>query len=107
MKQLLAVDLSQWLRAAGRPAPVLLDVREPWEFAIGALPGSTAMPMREIPARLGELDPQRPIVCVCHHGHRSLQVAHFLEQRGFADVSNLFGGVAAWSRDVDPSFPTY
>lgn len=91
--------------------PVLLDVREPWEFQQAAvrLAGADTLhiPMREIPSRLAEIDPARTIVCVCHHGGRSLQVAHFLVQRGYIDVINLQGGIDAWSREVDPSVPRY
>jgi rhodanese-related sulfurtransferase len=53
------------------------------------------------------LDASRPIVCVCHHGMRSMQVAAFLARRGFDDVWNLTGGIDAWAREVDPSCPTY
>lgn len=87
--------------------PQLLDVREPWEVALGALPGSVAIPMAQVPARLHELDARRPVVCICHHGVRSMQVAIFLRRQGFADVSNLAGGIDAWAREVDPAFPTY
>ena len=65
------------------------------------------MPMQTIPLRLDELDPDKRIVCICHHGARSMQVGLFLESRGFSDVVNLSGGVAAWARSVDPAMPTY
>lgn len=106
MKQLSAPDLAQWLRS-DKPDPVLLDVREPWETALCQLPGSIAIPMGDVPARLAELDPAQTVVCICHHGMRSLRVAQFLQERGFADVINLSGGTDAWAREVDPSFPTY
>ena len=97
---------------AARAAPlVLLDVREPWEVALAAIevPGATTrfVPMREIPARLGELDPAQPVVCICHHGARSAQVVAFLERMGFASAYNLAGGIDAWSRDVDPGVARY
>lgn len=96
---------------AAEPSTLLLDVREPWEVALAALtlPGcaSRHIPIGRIPASLGELDPARPIVCVCHHGVRSAQVAAFLARRGFAAVYNLDGGIDAWSRQVDPSVPRY
>ena len=111
MRQLHAPQLAEWLQAAGGEAaahaPQLLDVREPWEVAIAPLPGAVNIPMGEIGTRHGELDAHRPVVCVCHHGVRSLHVAHFLQRRGFADVLNLAGGVDAWAREVDPAFPTY
>ena len=59
------------------------------------------------PRAPAELDRERPIVCICHHGARSLQVAHFLERQGFPEVINLTGGIHAWSTEVDPSVPTY
>jgi rhodanese-related sulfurtransferase len=65
------------------------------------------MPMQSLPARLHELDGNRPIVCVCHHGGRSMHVAMFLTRQGFADVYNLTGGVDAWARQVDTAMPTY
>ncbi|HEX7045621.1 MAG TPA: rhodanese-like domain-containing protein [Burkholderiales bacterium] len=91
-----------------RPAPpVVLDVREPWEVEICALPGSTCIPMAEIPGRIDELPRDRPIVVVCHHGMRSLQVARYLDARGFAPLYNLTGGIDAWARDVDPGVVRY
>lgn len=110
MKQISAVQLKEWLAeaAAGkRPAPVLIDVREPWEYNIVHIPGARLIPMRTIPLRLAELPQDRDLVIVCHHGARSYQVCLFLEQQGFAHLYNLYGGMAAWSRDADPSAPTY
>ena len=107
MQHLSAPELAQWLADDARPRPLLLDVREPWEFQTCHIDGAAAMPMRTVPARLAELDPDLPVVCICHHGARSMQVAGFLEQNGFADVSNLTGGVHAWALQVDPTMPTY
>jgi rhodanese-related sulfurtransferase len=107
MQHLSAPELAQWLADDARPRPLLLDVREPWEFQTCHIDGAAAMPMRTVPARLAELDPDLPVVCICHHGARSMQVAGFLEQNGFADVSNLTGGVHAWALQVDPKMPTY
>lgn len=91
--------------------PLLLDVREPWEFQTASVKpdGYTLvqMPMRSIPARLQELDPEQPIACLCHHGARSAQVAYFLAQQGFSRVANVEGGIEAWSLQVDPSVPRY
>jgi rhodanese-related sulfurtransferase len=69
--------------------------------------GSKLMPMRSIPARYLELQRDAETVVICHHGARSYQVAMFLEHQGFGDIINLYGGMAAWSRDADPSAPTY
>lgn len=87
--------------------PLLLDVREPWEFNVCRIDGSQLIPMGRIPGALPALDPQRETVVICHHGIRSRQVAMYLEHMGFARVINLAGGVAAWARDVDRQMPTY
>jgi rhodanese-related sulfurtransferase len=63
--------------------------------------------MREIPARVGELEASKDLVAICHHGGRSMQVAMFLEKQGFTRVHNLVGGIDAWSRTVDPAVPLY
>ena len=108
MQTLTAPALADWLAARdGRPAPTLLDVREPWEVSTAALPGIVHIPLRDIPARSGELDPATAVVCICHHGARSAQAGIFLESRGFTDIHNLQGGIDAWSRQVDPAVPTY
>lgn len=107
MRQLSASQLRDWLADTGRTRPVLLDVREPWEFETCRIAGSLSMPMRGIPARYPELSRDQDIVMVCHHGARSFQAGMFLEQMGFDRILNLQGGVAAWARDVDPAMPTY
>jgi rhodanese-related sulfurtransferase len=94
-------------RAAGTDM-ILLDVREDWETQLSAVPSSTLhIPMGKIPERLQELDPRKPTVVMCRSGGRSLQVAQFLTAQGFDAVSNLTGGILAWSKDVDPSIPQY
>ena len=107
MNQITPVQLAAWLADAKRDKPLLLDVREPWEWQTARIEGAQHIPMREIPARAGELDKGREVVAICHHGGRSQQVALFLEKNGFAKIHNLQGGVDAWSRTVDPSVPTY
>lgn len=84
----------------------LLDVRQPEELELAQVAGAVAIPMGEVPARLGELNPQQPIAVLCHHGARSLQVARFLERNGFSTVFNVAGGIEAWS-DLDPTIPKY
>ena len=86
---------------------MLLDVREPWEFSTCRLDDSHSIPVRDVPARLSEIALDAPIVCICHHGARSMQVAGFLAARGASDVHNLTGGVDAWAHQVDASFPIY
>jgi rhodanese-related sulfurtransferase len=107
MREITPAELAAWLADAGRAKPLLLDVREPWEYERARIAGAELMPMRQLPGRLQELDPAQDIVAICHHGGRSLQVAVFLEKNGFSKVHNLVGGVDAWSRTVDPAVPIY
>jgi rhodanese-related sulfurtransferase len=93
-------------RAAGT-APKVLDVREGWEVQLASIPGVLHIPMKEVPGRLAELDPNEEIVVMCKAGGRSTQVAQFLERNGFRSVLNLTGGILAWSREVDSSVPPY
>ncbi len=106
MRHLSVTELKSYLDA-NEPAPVLLDVREPWEYGICRIEGSHLIPMRIIPSSLRELNPDQKVVVICHHGIRSRQVAIYLEHQGFSDVINMEGGVAAWARDVDPKMPLY
>jgi rhodanese-related sulfurtransferase len=100
-------ELSAWLSDPARGQPLLLDVREAWEFQTARLEGSTLLPLRDLPARVAELDPAAETVVICHHGGRSMQAALFLERQGFARVHNLAGGVDAWARSVDTAMPVY
>jgi rhodanese-related sulfurtransferase len=106
MQQMSVRELQERLAQSG-PKPVLLDVREGWELKICALPGALHIPMGQIPARTAELDPEQELVVVCHHGVRSLRVAHFLASHGFSKLYNLQGGVDAWAREIDPAMHTY
>jgi rhodanese-related sulfurtransferase len=107
MRQLAPSELKTWLDDPARANPLLLDVREGWEYERCHLDGATLLPMSTLQARLGELDPARETVVICHHGVRSFHVARFLEQHGFSQIINLSGGVDAWARDVDRAMPTY
>jgi rhodanese-related sulfurtransferase len=94
--------------AAGKPADlILLDVREPWEYATAKIEGSVLVPMGEIPVRLQELDPDAHIVTICHAGVRSINVAVWLRNQGLERVQSLRGGIDAWSREIDPKVPRY
>ncbi len=106
MREISAQQLKEHLQASVS-SPLLLDVREPWEYQICHIEGAQLMPMSQIPQTYKTLDPQQEIVVICHHGRRSLQVGNYLERAGFARIVNLTGGVDAWARDVDPSMPTY
>jgi rhodanese-related sulfurtransferase len=95
-------------RRRGGAEMTLLDVREDWETALAPVPTLTVhIPMGEISDRVGELDPKRETVVICRSGGRSAQVAQYLERQGFSSVSNLAGGILAWSRDLDPTIPQY
>lgn len=107
MKRLTAPELAAWLADPARDKPLLLDVREEWEFEHVSLPGSHHLPLGELPAGEPDLDPDQPVVCICHHGVRSLQAAAFLQHRGFTQVHDLIGGIDAWSREVDPGVARY
>jgi rhodanese-related sulfurtransferase len=107
MRQLSVADLAAWLADPERDAPLLLDVREPWEFGICHIAGSQLMPMNAVPARCAELDSARETVVICHHGGRSAQVCMFLEHQGFERVANLAGGVDAWAGQVEPTMARY
>lgn len=107
MRQISPLELSDWLADPQRGKPVLIDVREPWEYEICHIDGARLLPMQTVPVRLAELDPEADTVVICHHGGRSMQVAMFLAQRGFERLYNLAGGVAGWSRLVDPAMPQY
>jgi adenylyltransferase/sulfurtransferase len=95
-------------QAAGEPL-FLLDVRQPEEHEIAALPGSLLVPMPELARRWGEIQPPAgaEIVVYCHHGIRSRTAARFLIQCGLGPVASLAGGIDAWSRFIDPTMPQY
>ena len=105
--QVTPLELAGMLAPESLPLPFLLDVREPHEFDICRIAGATLMPMHQVPERLAELPADTPIVCICHHGGRSMQVAMFLASRGYENVINLTGGVHRWAQDVDPAMATY
>jgi rhodanese-related sulfurtransferase len=107
VRTITAPELARWLAQSLEDAPVVLDVREPWEVQRASLPDVLAIPMGSLVASLDRLDPDRSTVCLCHHGARSMQVALYLERQGFRDVINLTGGIHAWSEQVDPAVPTY
>jgi rhodanese-related sulfurtransferase len=86
--------------------PVLLDVREPWEFELARLEGSKLIPMSQLQERFTELDPASETVVICHHGNRSSYVTLALQRAGFEKVLNLEGGLDAYS-SVDESVPRY
>ena len=88
--------------------PFILDVREEQEYAIANLAGML-IPLRQLPNRLDELEEHKDalIVVHCRSGPRSAQAVQYLRSFGFEQATNLRGGVLAWSREIDPSMPTY
>jgi sulfur-carrier protein adenylyltransferase/sulfurtransferase len=85
----------------------LLDVREPNEFQIGRIPGSTLIPLGEVPQRVNEIPRDKEIIVHCKMGGRSARAASFLREQGYANVKNLKGGILDWSDKIDPSVPKY
>lgn len=107
MPELSEIDPIELRRRLSKgDAPLILDVREPWEVAGASIAGTLNIPMGDIPSRLSELDPDRETIVMCHHGVRSAQVAMYLARNGFELVLNLSGGIDAWS-EIDPSVPRY
>ena len=98
-----AIDVNQLRQGlTAQPAPFLLDVREPWEFEAGHVPGARLIPLAELEDRVNEVPRDRPILAICHSGQRSLAAAGYLIQLGYAAVSNVDGGTAAW---VERGYP--
>jgi rhodanese-related sulfurtransferase len=103
----ITVEAYSKLRS-GANAPILLDVREPWEVETASVAGATVIPMSEFTSRAhAELDPDQPYVVMCHHGARSLSVTMWLRNQGFEQAQSLAGGIDHWSRAVDPTVPRY
>lgn len=94
-------------RMAADPSLTLVDVRQGWELELARVPGSVHIPLNELPARVGELDPSRPYALLCHHGMRSEMAASWLLAQGFQAVVNVEGGIEAWSAEVAPEIPRY
>lgn len=86
---------------------VLLDVREPWEYQAAHLSGSILIPLGQLQGRMNELDPNKEIVTLCHHGIRSQTALALLVRAGFKNVKNLTGGIDAYSLIADPTVPRY
>jgi rhodanese-related sulfurtransferase len=89
--------------------PRLIDVREPEEYAIAHIAGAEMLPLSQWPTVAAEklTDLAQPLLIQCHHGSRSAHAAEFLLRNGYTDVTNLAGGIDAWSVEIDPSVPRY
>ncbi|HXV18884.1 MAG TPA: molybdopterin-synthase adenylyltransferase MoeB [Candidatus Omnitrophota bacterium] len=86
---------------------VLIDVREPSEYAICQIPGAKLIPLSAVAERANELDSADNIVVHCHFGGRSAKAVAILQKMGFKKIKNLAGGIDAWSQEIDPSVPRY
>ena len=86
---------------------LLVDVREPWEYEICRIEGAKLVPMRTIPANLQMLDGDEDVICYCHHGQRSLDVAAWLRAQGVESAQSLTGGIDRWAIEIDPSLARY
>lgn len=87
--------------------PLLLDVREPWEFDICHLADSVNIPMGEIAQHLDQIAASEQCVVLCHHGVRSMHVIQYLQQQNIKHLINLDGGLDAWARQIDPDMALY
>jgi adenylyltransferase/sulfurtransferase len=86
---------------------LLIDVREPDEHQICRIDGAKLIPMRTIPANLQALDTGDDVICYCHHGMRSMDVAVWLRHQGVENAQSLAGGIERWSVEIDPKVPRY
>lgn len=86
---------------------LLVDVREPWEFAVCKLPGAQSIPLGALPANLNALLDAEEVICYCHHGMRSLDAAVWLRQQGVASAKSMAGGIERWATEIDPAVPRY
>jgi len=86
---------------------LLIDVREPHEHALCRIDGAVLIPMGAIPANLQKLDTDEDVICFCHHGMRSLDVANWLRQQGVTSAKSMAGGIDRWSTEIDPQVPRY
>ncbi len=98
-------QLAEWRKSDA--VHVVLDVREAEELAICRLEAALHIPMQQIPARLAELPVDEPLVVICHHGMRSMQVVNFLRDAGRHNAVNLDGGIDAWARQIDTAMQRY
>ena len=103
--EITCVDLKKKIDT--KKAFVLIDVREPHEFQISRIPGSTLIPLGDVPKRWQEIPSDQEIVIHCKAGVRSAKALLFLQQQGYKNLLNLKGGIDAWSEEVDPSLPRY
>lgn len=104
-------QIADWAQQQGHAVPLVLDVREAWELQTASVKPDgfdlLAIPLGDLPRRLADIDTERPIACLCHHGARSQRAASFLMQQGYSKLANVAGGIDAWSQVRDPAVPRY
>jgi rhodanese-related sulfurtransferase len=105
MQQMTVQDLSEQIEAG--IAPIIIDVREPYEYQHARIQGAVLKPLGEIYQWARELDKDQAYVLMCHTGARSYQAAFMLERMGFKQVANLIGGIDDWTMRIDPTVPRY
>ena len=105
MQTILPEELKKRLDAGEKP--ILLDVREPWEFSICKIEGSVNISVSEPEKLISELNANDEIIAICHHGMRSFQVCNYLENNGFNKVLNLDGGIDSWAKTIDTDMAQY
>ena len=103
--QITPAQLAERLQSAS--PPIVLDVREPWEYETAHVAGSQLVPLSSLQGAVSALDPDTEYVVMCHHGMRSEMAAGWLSMQGFTRVANLEGGIDRWSLEVDPTVPRY
>ncbi len=92
------VDVAAVKALQGNPDVVILDVREPYEYQAGHIPGVKLIPLGELPNRLAEVPKDRPVIVTCRTGNRSGQATNYLREQGYTNVHNMSGGFVAWER---------
>jgi sulfur-carrier protein adenylyltransferase/sulfurtransferase len=103
----LEVSVHDLKRALDAGSATVVDVREPWEADVARIAGALLIPLSEFAARATELPRDKPILIHCHHGGRSMQATQWLRRNGYDQVSNVAGGIDAWSLEIDPATPRY
>lgn len=102
-KAVRAIDVDELGRCLGsNPAPFVLDVREPWEFAAGHVPHAHHIPLGELESRVGEVPRDQSVLVICQVGSRSEAAAAYLGSLGYVDVANVDGGTSAWIERGNP-----
>jgi rhodanese-related sulfurtransferase len=110
MANMLEIDPQEAQRRLNAGSAVLIDVREPEEYAAARIDGARLVPMQEIPAEVQKLETladERELLLLCHHGVRSLQAAQWLREHGLENCFSVTGGIDRWSREIDPQIPRY